>query len=112
MATLVEQAEARGIKVPTQRTLDIYGLSANDWIRLLKAQGWACAICEKEQATWNTDHDHVPGWKRMKPADRKRHVRGVLCWFCNHKVVRDTRSSHTAQRVADYLRAHEERMKA
>ncbi len=112
MATLIEQAAEKGIKVPSQRTLDIYGLSANDWIRLIKNQGWVCAVCEKQQATWNTDHDHVPGWKKLPPSERKKHVRGVLCWYCNHKVVGHARSSELAQRVADYLRAHEERLQA
>jgi len=108
--TLRAEAEAHGIKVPSDRTLAIYGLTANAWIRLMKAQGWVCPICEKTQATWNTDHDHVPGWKKKNAAERARHVRGILCWYCNHKVVGDKRSSAQAQRVADYLKAHEERM--
>ena len=108
--TLQQQAEERGIRVPSAKTLAIYGLTANAWIRLLKAQGWVCPICLKSQLRWNTDHDHVPGWKALPAKERARHVRGVLCWYCNHKVVGDKRSAEQAQRVADYFRAHEERM--
>lgn len=108
--TLLKEAAAHGVRTPTQKTLDVYGLTAYEWLALLKAQGWACPICLKPHRTWNTDHDHVPGWKKMPPEERKRHVRGVLCWYCNHRVVKDTRDAAQAQRVANYLKAHERRL--
>jgi hypothetical protein len=110
--TLQEQAAERDVQVPSAKTLAIYGLTANGWIRLLKAQGWKCPICLKSHKRWNTDHDHIPGWKKLPSKERALHVRGILCWYCNHKVVGDKRDSVTMQRVADYLRAHEERRRA
>ena len=106
-AKLLAEAERRNITVPTQATLDKYGLSAEEWLQLLANQGWVCPICGKDKNRWNTDHEHVAGWAKMEPEQRKRYVRGVLCWFCNHKVVSNLRDSEQVQRVADYLRAYE-----
>lgn len=109
MTPLTLEAFNRGITPPAQRTLDTYGITQDEWIALLKAQGWVCPICEKPDRKWNTDHEHVPGWKNMPPEERKLHVRGVLCFHCNRYVVRNHRRSEQVQKVADYLARHEAR---
>ena len=110
--TLEAEAELRNITVPTQQTLDKYGLSRGDWLQLLADQGWVCAVCLKDKNRWNTDHEHVAGWAKMPPEERKRYVRGVLCWFCNHKVVGSLRGAETAERIARYFEAYEQRRDA
>jgi hypothetical protein len=111
VTSLTLEAFNRGVTAPAQRTLDTYGLTQDEWIGLLKDQGWRCPICLRHAKglKLNTDHEHVRGWKNMPPEKRKEHVRGVLCWQDNHKVVRDHRSSEVVQRVADYLAAYEAR---
>jgi hypothetical protein len=109
MTTLLAQAKAHGVTPPTERTLYRYGITVNDWIRLLKNQGWVCPICLKGERKWNTDHDHVPQWKDMPDEERKRYVRGVLCWSCNHRRVNSRMSAEEAQRIADYLASYEAR---
>lgn len=109
MSDLRKQAERLGIKPPTAPTLRRYGITAEEWLAFVAAQGWMCPICEKRPNLWNTDHEHVPGWKNMPPERRKKFVRGVLCWFCNHKIVRSRIESTTVERVALYLKAYEAR---
>ena len=100
-----------GLKVPTPPTLKRYGLTADEWLAILRRQGWVCAVCKKFPRTgrFNTDHDHVRGWKKFKAEDRKRHVRGILCHFCNHYYMGRCITVAKAKAVWEYLTAHEER---
>jgi hypothetical protein len=114
MSPLEEAATRHGVKPPGAATLRRYGLTVDEWLALLDAQGWRCPICRKKGAgvTWNTDHDHVPGWKAKTPEERKRYVRGVLCAYCNHRRVNSRMSSREARAIADYLAAYERRRDA
>ena len=115
--SLTMEAFQRGITPPAAQTLRTYGLTQDDWLALLKGQDWKCPICMQgndrpktgKQALWNTDHEHVPGWVKMAPEKRKTYVRGVLCYYCNHRRVNSRMASDEAQRIADYFRAYEER---
>ena len=111
MSPLELEAARHGVKPPGPATLRRYGLTADEWLALLEAQGWRCPICGKGGArvTWNTDHDHVPGWKNLPPEERKRYVRGVLCAYDNHRRVNSRMSAAEARRIADYLAAYEAR---
>ena len=109
---LLLQADEKGIKPPLQRTLDKYGLLQEEWLELLAAQGWVCAICKRDKLQFNTDHEHVAGWVKMPDEERKRYVRGVLCWHCNHKRVHSRLSSEEAYTIYLYIKAYEERRDA
>lgn len=110
--SLVEMAAARGVRAPSAATLKKYGLTEIEWLGLFCTQGWHCPICLKRTGVrWVTDHRHVPGWKNMEPEERKRYVRGILCSYCNHRRVHSHLTAAEAQRIADYFRAAEERMK-
>jgi hypothetical protein len=114
MSPLEDGARRRGIRAPGAATLKKYGLTAVEWFALLAGQGWRCPVCRKSGrgVRWNSDHDHVPGWKLMGPDDRKRYVRGVLCAYCNHRRVNSRMSAAEAQRIADYLAAYEARRRS
>lgn len=111
---LEAEASKRGIRPPASSTLRRYGLDREEWLRLLANQGWRCPVCHKTGTAvkWNTDHDHVPGWKNRPPEERKKFVRGVLCVYCNFRRVKSRMPAAEAQRIADYLRAYEERRAA
>lgn len=111
MSALQQEAKSRGISPPAAATLRRYGLTTAEWLGLLKVQGWRCPICHKTGAAvrWNTDHDHVPGWKAMTTEARKRFVRGVLCAYCNHRRVNSRMSAEEARRISEYLSAYEAR---
>lgn len=51
-----------------------YGLTVEEYERLLASQGGVCAICGGPQTgkNWHVDHDHATG-----------KVRGILCSGCN-----------------------------
>ncbi len=112
MSDLHKKATRLGIKPPGVATLRRYGLVADEWLELLANQGWVCPICERRPKTTNTDHHHVAGWKAMPPEQRKRYVRGVLCAWCNHRVVHSRIDAGTAQRIADYIKNYEARRDA
>lgn len=106
---LLKHAKERDIKVPTKRTLTIYGLTDRDWLSLFHKQDWKCGVCGTEKAHWNTDHQHVPGFKRMAPRTRATFVRGILCWKCNKSNAPSNISGKHAQALADYIREYEHR---
>jgi hypothetical protein len=68
-----EQSVAR----ERRRTLRKYGLTDDDWARMVARQDNRCAICRTDKPggrgeLWHIDHDHVTG-----------RVRGLLCHGCN-----------------------------
>lgn len=65
----------------SQRTKDArpsrYGITWDDYDRMLEEQDGRCAICLKSdpgmgRGVWSIDHDHETG-----------RVRGLLCGYCN-----------------------------
>jgi hypothetical protein len=107
---LITNATQRGIIPPTARTLARYGLSQEDWLGMLERQGWCCPICRKHRGVqFTTDHEHVRGWAKMPPEQRRLYVRGILCRHCNWKIVHSRLTAVQAQRITDYLVAYEER---
>ena len=100
------------VRVPTPATLRRYGLTPKEWVAILRRQGGVCAVCRRvpKNGRLCTDHDHVKGWKRMPPEERKRHVRGMLCFFCNHYYVGRCITVERAENVAEYLRRHRTRL--
>lgn len=91
---------------PSKTTLKKYGLSVEEWQAILDRQGGVCPICQKVPSTgrWVTDHFHVIGWKKMLPEQRKKYVRGVLCWVCNNRVLTRGITIQKLENAARYLR--------
>lgn len=74
-------------KVRAAKRKHRYGITGQEYTRLLAAQGERCAICRTADPgagqTWNVDHDHgcCPGERSCG-----RCVRGLLCKRCNTGV--------------------------
>lgn len=49
-----------------------YGLSVEDYLRLIEAANGRCPLCQNRVHTWNVDHNH-----------QTRKVVGVVCAACN-----------------------------
>ena len=98
-------------RTPSKATLRKYGLSPSEWWDILSRQGGACAVCHRVPANGRlcTDHEHVKGWKKMLPEQRKKYVRGMLCFFCNHYYVGRSITVAKAANVLAYLKAYEVR---
>jgi hypothetical protein len=58
----------------------VYGITEKQYSSLLKKQDYSCAVCKKpksaEKKSLAVDHDH----KTMQ-------IRGLLCTFCNRRVI-------------------------
>lgn len=102
---------SRLVIVPREATLKRYGITRSEWIGMLKRQGKVCAICERlpRSGKMVVDHEHVKGWSRLPPEQRKRWVRGILCRLCNGYKVRGM-SLMTARKITSYLESHLNRL--
>lgn len=77
--------------------LKVYGLTPEDYDRIYAHQGGKCAICHKGFKPGKTPHiDHEHG--------TNPHVRGILCAYCNTRLVGRLKNHQLAQWLADYLR--------
>lgn len=109
---LRDEAKKHGAEPPTDKTLRIYGLKVHDWLRILKRQGWKCAICQISgpKVQWNVDHAHVPGWSKMSDVDRAKHVRGILCFRCNrYNAPSRNFTAEMSKNLHAYIRKYEKR---
>lgn len=94
---------------PQPPTLRKYGLTAETWLAIVKRQSGICPVCERDLVglTLHIDHEHVRGWKKMTPEERRPYVRGVLCAHCNLRFVPTRLDAARALRVAKYLKRYE-----
>lgn len=99
---------------PKPATLKKYGLSLTDWQAMADEQSHACFVCRQQptQGRLCIDHDHVRGWKRMPPDQRKRYVRGLLCFRCNTTFVGRGVTVERARGVVAYLQRYQARSAA
>lgn len=97
------------LKPPSQKTLEKYGLTAQEWLAILEQQGGVCAVCKKAPTTGRLciDHEHVKGWKKMPPEKRKLFCRGLLCFFCNLHYVGRGITVQRSRNVTEYLLRYE-----
>lgn len=100
-----------GVLIPSKQTLSRYGLVISDWQQMVVEQVGLCAVCGKapRNGRFNIDHDHVRGWKKMEPSERRKHVRGLICPFCNHYCVGRYMTVERSKRILAYLELHEEK---
>src|SRR3546814_5310518 len=69
-----------------------YGITIEQYDELLKKQGGGCGLCgktpEEEGKSLAVDHNHVTN-----------EIRGVLCSYCNHRIIGRHRRSeeHTSE---------------
>ena len=83
----------------------MYGLTKDDYDRMLLSQGNTCALCHKPEIACKTDaktardlavdHDHATG-----------KVRALLCTKCNNVVGVIEENPYILNRVKAYLEAH------
>jgi len=101
------------LKPPSAATLKKYGLTEADWIYIWEWQGRVCPICKKVPPTGNThiDHYHQKGWKKMKPEERRKWVRGIVCAYDNQRVLVKGINLEKAKNIVKYLEDFEERLR-
>lgn len=62
-----------------------YGVTVEDYDEILKSQNGVCYICGSEPKLRRlaVDHEHIKGYSKLDPIDKRKYVRGLLCHFCN-----------------------------
>lgn len=73
-----------------------YGITIEQYNELLHKQKGCCALCDRPQTEFKTrlavDHNHATG-----------EIRGLLCAYCNHRVIGRHRDGTLLRRMADYV---------
>jgi hypothetical protein len=107
-------AEILPAAIPTKATLAKYGLTEDEFRRMLEAQNYTCPICRKTpnpskdgKVRFVVDHYHAKRWKQMPPEERKTYVRGLLCWYDNRYFLSKGITQSKAQAIVEYLREYE-----
>lgn len=83
-----------------------YGISMEDYEKLLFEQDGVCAICQRspeEVGVLAVDHDH-----RCCPTERTcgKCIRSLLCTDCNISIGRFNDDVVRLERAAEYLRSY------
>jgi hypothetical protein len=99
------------LQTPKPPTLKRYGLSLEEWQEIVDRQEGVCAICRKLPKTGRLciDHEHIKGWKKLPPQQRKLAVRGLLCFFCNSRYCSRGITIEKAENMAQYLKNYRSR---
>jgi hypothetical protein len=85
-------------KYERRRTLRTYGLTAEEWDKMLSTQGGRCPICGTDDPGprgFDVDHDHLTGANR-----------GLLCSPCNRGLGQFGDDPARLQAAIEYLAAH------
>lgn len=61
-------------KPPAVKTLQRYGLTPETWLAIAAAQGNACPVCLRTDVELVTDHEHVKGFTRLPPEERRKYA--------------------------------------
>jgi hypothetical protein len=97
---------------PTISTLRRYGLSIEEWRAMATAQDHVCYICNRLPPSNRLciDHAHIPKWKKLPPEKRKLYVRGLLCSYCNLRLLPKGMTLSKAKSIVTYLEAFKSRL--
>jgi len=72
--------DQKKLKEKAKRIYKTYGITLDEWNELAKD---GCHICGTKEGRLCVDHIHTKGFKSMAPEQRKKWVRGILCFLCN-----------------------------
>lgn len=98
------QAEENRNRTPEQKKeldrarnlMNKYGITIHQYAELLKKQDDKCAICDRHKDEFKSnlavDHNHATG-----------EIRGLLCSYCNHRVIGRHRNGDLLRKMAAYV---------
>ena|SRR3989440_13042218 len=92
-----ERVNRRALREREAMLKSLYGITLDDFNRLLKAQRYRCAICRKKVPNLFVDHSHLTG-----------RIRGLLCSSCNFGLGHFFDDPKLLRQAIQYLRDHGE----
>jgi hypothetical protein len=100
------------MKLPSPVTLKKYGLSEEDYIDLYNKHDGACHVClvkpKNSTRALAIEHEHVLGFKKMLPEEKKNHVRGLADWICNYRILTRGVTLERLKNAVRYLEEYEQ----
>lgn len=92
-----------------KRLYKTYGITLKDWQKMYSNQGGVCWICQKlpKSGILCIDHLHQKGYKKMKPEEKSKYVRALICFGCNTvfgRFERRTKPRWLLERVIEYFK--------
>lgn len=91
--------DGRGVAATHQRTANLrarFEITPEQYEKMLQGQQGLCAICFRppRKRRLAVDHDHIT-----------KRVRGLLCWWCNNRVVPKLNTPEILARAIVYLKS-------
>lgn len=85
-----------------------YGITLNEYEQLFKSQNGECYICGDlpNGRALSVDHEHVNGFSKMSPAQKKLYIRGLLCHRCNRLTMAGKVTVETFERATEYVKRY------
>lgn len=91
-------------KAKHQRLLKTYGITLEEYKEKLDSQGGVCYICKKVYPRMNVDHMHIKGFKKLSLEEKKKYVRGILCFVCNTTIGKLERRKSGCRELLEGIR--------
>lgn len=98
--------------MPSKQTLNKYGLTSEDWQALYDKFNGACHVCRRipgGKGILFVEHEHVRGYSKMLPGQKKKYIRGLACYICNNKLLQKGITKGRLLQAAQYLDEYEKR---
>lgn len=83
-----------------------YGIGIEEYESLLTQQNGKCRTCSgppNGSGNLHVDHKHVDGYRTLPPSEKRKLIRGLLCYKCNVAVGFIDDKPEVARNIADYL---------
>jgi len=95
----------------TKRLYNTYGITLQEWEEMFKSQNNVCAVCKMLPGTGRlcVDHIHQKGYSKLSPIDRRKYIRGLVCFMCNtgfkafEKTVNGKRNRQSLNGTYEYF---------
>jgi len=93
-------------KAADKRLIQTYGITTDDYDRMYEEQGEKCYICKHAPTTirFSVDHRHVKGYKKLSSEEKRKEVRGLLCFCCNTIIGKLEKYNFSRQRLEEIVK--------
>ena len=87
-----------------QWIMKVYGITMEEYHQIYEFQDGRCPICERGLLDESDISNGTGGVKPHIDHEHGGHVRGLVCAYCNTRLIGRLKDHGKAQRLADYLR--------